>query len=241
MALIDDFLPALAFAAMLASEQNLADTACATARADMDRLLDQAMAKADQENPRQADNALFAVCAFADEVILASAWPGRHEWMRHKLQQVRFNTGNAGEEFYERLAGLCGTLRQDHPEMVVADNLAQDGDEAQREALEVYVACLTLGFSGRYYDGEGRARIDELTRTNLARLQGQGLALTDKLFPEAYNDSRLSFKRPRILPVLRLLLFLLPPTLLAIGVYATYDTLLSTFVTNWLQALNGGG
>ncbi|MFH1019076.1 MAG: DotU family type IV/VI secretion system protein [Pseudomonadota bacterium] len=241
MALIDDFLPALAFAAMLASEQNLADTACETARADMDRLLDQAMLKAGRENPGQAGNALFAVCAFADEVILASTWPGRHEWMRHKLQEVRFNTGNAGEEFYVRLAGLCGKSRQDQPEMIVADNLEQNGEEGQREALEVYVACLTLGFSGRYYDREGRARIDELTRTNLERLQGEGWALPDKLFPEAYNDSRLNFKHSRILPLFRLLLFLIPPTLLAIGVYATYDTLLSTFVTNWLQALNGGG
>lgn len=241
MALIDDFLPALAFAAMLTSEQNLADTPCDTARADMDRLLDQAMAKADREQPRYAEEALFAVCAFADEVILASNWPGRHEWLRQKLQQARFNTVNAGEEFYERLAELCGFARQPPAEMVVAGTPEQNGDEGQRQALEVYVACLTLGFSGRYYDREGRARIDELTRTNLERLQGEGWALSDKLFPEAYKDSHLHCKRPRILPLLRLLLFLIPPTFLAIGIYATYDTLLSSFVTNWLQALHGGG
>lgn len=237
MALIDDFLPAMGFAALLATEPNLAETSYETARKDMDRLLDQAARKARQEFPAQADNALFATCAFADEVILASSWPGRLEWMRNKLQQERFNTGNAGEEFYERLAGLYDTLPQGRLDMSIFDNLDQTPEQGQREALEVFAACLTLGFRGKYHDQQSKARIDELTKTSFSRLHPESTFSDGKIFPEIYAASRLSAKPARFSPALKLFFVFVVPAVVAAGIYTTYAALLSTFVANWLNAL----
>lgn len=237
MALIDDFLPAMAFAALLASETNLAETSCEVARKDMDRLLDQALARTRPKNPAQADNALFAVCAFADEAILASSWPGRFEWMRRKLQQERFNTANAGEEFYERLASLSSDLPQGRLDMSIFENMANIPEEDQREALEVYAACLTLGFRGKHHDQQGMARVEELARNNIKRLHADRPVIRDKVFPEMYANGSLTRKKRGFLPAVALFVLFSAPAIIAAGIYATYAGMLSTFVNNWLKAL----
>jgi len=107
VALVDRFLPAAAFAALLAREPQMRDVSFETARGDMDRLLEQAVADSREYRPEEVEDALLAVCAFADEAVLSSDWPGRGEWLRHSLQRLRFGTANAGEEFYVRLAALC--------------------------------------------------------------------------------------------------------------------------------------
>jgi type VI secretion system protein ImpK len=236
MALIDLFLPPMAFAAMLASEENLASTSFETARADMDRLLDQAAERARHEKPGQVDNALFAVCAFADEAILDSSWPGRDAWMRRKLQEVRFQTANAGLEFYERLEKLCADGLPD-----TADTNPNEGapalDADQRELLEVYAACLTLGFRGQYNDARGQAQVDRLTGENLRRLLADRGLPGEKIFPEAYAEVLAATEASRLAPVIKGLIFFGLPLLLAVGIYATYSFMLSAFVRNWLAAL----
>lgn len=237
MALIDDFLPALAFAAMLGSETNLVNTPYATARADMDRLLRQGMDRANRRDPALAEQALFAVCAFADESVLASSWPGRTEWMRDKLQQVHFQTVNAGEEFYQRLAGLCGKPAREPLDMSLFENMEQNPNSAERELLEVYVACLTLGFTGRYYGPDGRAKLEELTRINLAQLQGEGHSPAERLFPEVYDKSAPKGRPSRLSPGLKTAVLFLVPGLLALSIYLAYASMLSSFVSDWLKAL----
>lgn len=237
MALIDDFLPALAFAAMLGSESNLADTPYATARADMDRLIRQGMDRATRRDPAQAEQALFAVCAFADEVVLASSWPGRSEWMRDKLQQRHFHTVNAGEEFYQRLSGLCGKPAREPLDMSLFENMEQCPNSPQRDVLEVYVACLTLGFTGRYYGTERRTALEELTRTNLEQLHGGRRSLAEHLFPEAYEQGSTTKRPSRLSPGLRLSLLFVAPGLLALTIYLAYASMLSNFVADWLGAL----
>jgi type VI secretion system protein ImpK len=235
MALIDCFLPPLAFAAMLGSEPSMADTPYATARADMDRLLDQAMEKARMEHPHQADNALFAVCAFADEAILDSAWPGRKEWMHHKLQQIRFQSGNAGVEFYQRMEMLCaGPARAgaaepdpDAPDLTL--------DDSRREVLEVYAACLTLGFKGQYSNDQ--VRIDRLAGSTLQQLLADSGWPENKVFPETYAGALPAAKVPRLKPALRMLIFFSAPLLVAAVLYTSYAFLLSTFVRRWMEAL----
>lgn len=238
MALIDHFLPPLAFAAMLASEKNLADTPFETARADMDQLLDQAAAAAGDQEPQPVADALFAVCAFADEAVLGSAWPGRDQWMRHKLQEVRFNTANAGLAFYERMDRLC---REDAAAAVTtAESDAAAPDlipDSRREALEVYVACLTLGFEGKYGDARGKETINRLASDNLRRLlAGSGMS-RDKVFPEAYTASLPETEPPRLHPAVKASILFGVPFLLAVGIYVTYGVLLSTFVRQWLAGL----
>ncbi|MBI5896568.1 MAG: DotU family type IV/VI secretion system protein [Desulfobacterales bacterium] len=238
MALIDHFMPPMAFAAMLASEENLATTSFETARADMDRLLDQAVAKARLEKPGQADDALFAVCAFADEAILDSTWPGREAWMRRKLQETRFQTANAGLEFYERLELLCADCTPEAAGAVAANEPATAPDDGeQRELLEVYVACLTLGFRGKYNDAQGQAQVDRLAGANLRRLLADSGLPDEKIFPEAYADALQATKTSAFTPVVKAVLFFGLPLLLAVGIYAAYASLLSAFVQRWVGAL----
>jgi type VI secretion system protein ImpK len=236
VALIDDFLPALAFASMLSSDENLADIPCSTARADMERLLDRGMAKARNENPGQAENALFAVCAFADEAIVGSSWQGRGEWLRHKLQQERFNTANAGQEFYERLAVLCEGIPEGSEESGVSEYNDQETDDDRRDALEVYAACLTLGFRGKFFDEQGRMQIERLTISNLERLHVDRRLLEGKVFPEVYDAPLDVPKKSRFTPGLKALVLFGLPALITIGVYAVYSSLLSAFVNNLMQA-----
>lgn len=237
MALIDHFLPPLAFAAMLASEENLADTPFDTARTDMDRLLDQAVAKARLEKPDHAEPALFAACAFADEAILDSSWPGRDAWMRRKLQETRFHTANAGVEFYERLEMLCANGAPDATGSAAPDGRAAALDESRRELLEVYVACLTLGFRGKYNDGPGKTQVKRLAGVNLRRLLADSALPDEKVFPEAYADELPAAEASWFTPALRAVLLFGLPLLLAAGIYSVYASLLSAFVRKWLEAL----
>jgi type VI secretion system protein ImpK len=218
---------------MLGAEPELAQTPFEAARADMDRLLDEAVEKARREHPDQADNAHFAVCAFADEAVLDSDWQGRTEWMRRKLQQVRFQTANAGVEFYERMklldADTVGVNDTD-PE----NGLAADG---RRQALEVYAACLTLGFKGRHGTDSGQALIDQLAGTTLRQLLKSSGLPEENIFPEAYASEWLPPAVPRFDPVLRSLILFATPLLLAGAIYAAYGWLLTAFVQKWMGAL----
>mgnify|MGYP001024819290 CR=1 FL=1 len=237
MALIDEFLPALAFAAMLASEENLADTPYATGRADMDRLLDHAAEKSRRNNPYHAESALFAACAFADEAVLGSSWQGREEWLRDKLQQKRFNTANAGQEFYERMAGLSEAAHGFPSEEGGAGFQDDITDRHRREALEVYMACLSLGFRGKFYDEQGKNQIDRLTEANLERLHLERFLPEGRVFPETYTVPLAAPEASRFRPMLKALVLFGLPALLGAGIFATYSSLLSTFVSNWLRAL----
>ncbi len=77
-------------------------------------------------------DAKYALAAYLDEVVLASTWPGRLEWMSRPLQLEFFGEHTAGEGFFVRL----GNLRQ--------------GGEDNLHLLELYYYCLQLGFEGIY-------------------------------------------------------------------------------------------
>src|SRR5512134_2118281 len=78
-------------------------------------------------DPRDYDEARFAVCAWVDETILNMPWTHREEWLKSLLQSELYNTTKAGEEFFDRL----NQLRPD-----------------QNHVREVYYLCLCLGFIG---------------------------------------------------------------------------------------------
>ncbi|MBI5520499.1 MAG: DotU family type IV/VI secretion system protein [Desulfovibrio sp.] len=265
MALVDRFLPAAAFAALLAREEEMREVAFATARADMDRLLAEAVADTHTYRPEDVDSALFAVCAFADEAVLASDWPGRGEWLRRSLQRERFGTVNAGEEFYVRLAELCEQAADERAaRSIPASQVAQavqpaqagksgqpgqsnlgapspffedEGRAALREVLEVYAACLTLGFTGRYYGDAGRERLAAITRESLDRLMVRGPGLGGKIFPEAYADRQPTPPPPLYRQVARMAVFVVVPLLTALYLHGAYAALLTAWVQDWLRAL----
>ncbi len=72
---------------------------------------------------------LFAVTAWADEALRRLDWCEGQQWPSQFLQRRLFGLSDAGIEFFERLRRL------------------EHGRPAVRE---VYLACLALGFRGRY-------------------------------------------------------------------------------------------
>lgn len=241
MALVDRFLPAAAFAALLAREPQMHDVSFETARADMDRLLNEAVQGSQEYRPEETQDALFAVCAFADEAVLSSQWPGRGEWLKRSLQRQHFSTVNAGEEFYARLAALCDKASGKHGAGGIGGEggLFEDADRSAslREVLEVFAACLTLGFTGRYYGDKGREALAAITRESLDRLMVRAPSLGDHLFPEAYAQRQPAAPPSRFRPALMLLALLGVPLLTALYLHAAYASLLSAWVRNWLSVL----
>lgn len=74
----------------------------------------------------------FALVAFLDETIISSEWTEKNEWLAEPLQIKLFDTFNAGEEFFTNMS----TLRQ--------------RTSANKDVLEIYYLCLSLGFKGKY-------------------------------------------------------------------------------------------
>lgn len=115
----------------------------------------------------EGESALFAVCAWIDESILCSDWSERGKWALSPLQLLRYNTTNAGEEFFRRL----GSLGQD-----------------ERNVREVFEYCIVLGFRGRYFLTADEHYLKEISSGNLSLLTGSAdPEVPEKLFPGAYG------------------------------------------------------
>jgi type VI secretion system protein ImpK len=70
--------------------------------------------------------------AFLDESVRREAGPARDAWNVESLQKKLYGADVAGEEFFDRLE----QLRRDR--------------ERRADAIEIYYACLALGFKGRF-------------------------------------------------------------------------------------------
>jgi type VI secretion system protein ImpK len=87
--------------------------------------------------PDEAEEACFALVAWADEVLLKASWSGRDSWLADPLQKLLYQTNRAGNEFFEHLARL-------RPE--------------QLAAREIYLLVLAFGFEGQYEGQPGDRR-----------------------------------------------------------------------------------
>ena len=76
--------------------------------------------------------AKFALVALLDETIISSEWSEKGEWLTEPLQIKLFDTFNAGEEFFTHMSNL------------------RQRSSANKDALEIYYLCLSLGFKGKY-------------------------------------------------------------------------------------------
>lgn len=79
------------------------------------------------------DEALYAMCALADEIFLVSNWNGRTYWERHMLEAAFFNTHVSGEEIFRRI-----------------DLILMEGNAMFSDLGEIYLKMLALGFTGKY-------------------------------------------------------------------------------------------
>ena len=122
------------------------------------------------KGPGSVEGAKYAWCALADELLLGPESPLRAAWEREPLQLLIFGDHLAGEGFFRRL----DILRRD--------------PAAHRETLEVFHACLALGFQGRYRL-EDPQRVQELigeVGRELARVRGQGPAWSRAVPPSGF-------------------------------------------------------
>ncbi len=119
-----------------------------------------------------ANEAMFPVVAYIDELILTSKWRERILWQKESLQRIFFNTTNSGFEFYERL-----------------NKLNRQGDD--RSVREVYLLCLSLGYKGRFYSPQDRPKIEEARGFNLDLLlpnDANKVFEKSTLFSDAYHE-----------------------------------------------------
>ncbi|EHQ53318.1 hypothetical protein ECTPHS_11582 [Ectothiorhodospira sp. PHS-1] len=88
---------------------------------------------ADLALPESAREAvMLALAALVDELVLCSAWPGREPWLHDTLQLSTFGDQLGGERFFSHLDEF-----RRHP-------------RAHQTLLELYLACLQMGFRGIY-------------------------------------------------------------------------------------------
>jgi len=175
-------------------------------------------------DPRDYDDARFAVLAWVDETILNMPWSQREQWTRALLQVRYYNTTNAGEEFFERL----NRLRSD-----------------EKSVREVYYLCLSLGFRGRYHSDGDEFLLEQLRKSNLKSILGASRELNAYAsaapFPQAC-DTALGGKGKRpagkfwTLP--RIALAAAPPVLLVL-LFFVYNFVLNGVVENLLTRVQG--
>ncbi len=143
----------------------------ASVKDQLDSLLADARRKAQEIGVAEADtlNGMFAVVAWADEILLATPWTGAEEWKRLLLQKRYFNLSSAGVEFFTRLEALG----------------------AQQLAVrEVYFFCLSMGFAGRYGHDRNPKTLEDIKQACLRQLVHEGEGLYGDsgkvMFPQAY-------------------------------------------------------
>ena len=132
-------------------------------------------------DPRDYDDARFAVFAWVDEAVLNMPWTHREAWKTALLQSTYYRTTSAGSEFFDRL----NRLRDD-----------------QQGVREVYFTCLSLGFRGRYHQEGDAFLLTQLQKSNLKALVGNtdtpGTYADRRLFPSAYNQANVAVGEIRI-------------------------------------------
>jgi type VI secretion system protein ImpK len=158
----------------------------------------------------------FPVCAWIDESILCSNWSDSAKWAHEQLQRRYFQTTNAGEEVFARLAAL---------------------GEEDREVREVYAYCLAIGFKGAYYQAAEK-ELQEIAVQNIRAVSEESaLDFPQELFPDAYEAAlagrRERRKRWRTPSLFSITVFLLPIVAFW-GLFFSYDVMLSNEVAGYL-------
>jgi len=166
------------------------------------------------------DQGRFAICAWVDEAILSSAWNQKSFWLKDQLQRLYYNTTDAGEEFFDRLAAI---------------------GLHQREVREVYYLCLALGFIGKYCHRNEEYQLEQIKTSNLKLLLGSSVGLPSleraDLFPEAYpsGTTETGKQKVRVGSHIVTAICLAAPVLLFCILYLIYRFTLNGVSENFLR------
>ncbi|MBF0527906.1 MAG: DotU family type IV/VI secretion system protein [Deltaproteobacteria bacterium] len=197
--LIDYFTRVVAFTQAWQKKLPKVQPAIVSVQADYETMFTQA-----QEEVRLAeysaedyDLARFAVVAYIDETIMLSDWVNRDAWAAQSLQLKYYETTNAGKEFFIRLNDL---------------------PESRKQVREVYLICLSLGFSGIYFGEDQHTSLEQIKKSGLETLWADQTGDIDfsTPFPQAY-PSELTKTKDKNLKwgwgFLTLVFLILPPAL----------------------------
>ncbi|MDH4273413.1 MAG: DotU family type IV/VI secretion system protein [Gammaproteobacteria bacterium] len=197
-------------------------------RTRINSLLEESAARARDgaTDPRDYDEARFAVCAWVDETLMSTPWSASEEWRRNLLQSELYGITNAGEEFFERLNRI---------------------PNEQNEVREVYFWCLGLGFTGRFCNPGDDLLLTQLKKATQRQLSKDSAVpmeyKTKTMFDVAYRGlgdagGRENVAQKRWTPF-RLVLLTVPPTMLGL-LYLVYQFVLSGISSNVVARLGGG-
>lgn len=201
MRLMDCFSPLFAYTGYVLSGQK--EVSFESFQEDVRKLLEtsQEMSQKGGFSEKEYDLARFAVCAWIDESVLTSSCAWKNEWEKNELQKQYYNTHNAGVEFFEKLSFLKNGASQ---------------------PLEVYCACLVMGFRGRYYSIREIVKLEEIDREVLSRVMQEVpdpfVSEDRKFFPDSYLEKE---ERPKRKLQWGIIPYLLIAGVIAAGVVAT--------------------
>lgn len=165
--------------------------------------------------------ALFAVCAWIDELVQNSTWKGVKQWQDLLLQTEYFDTTDAGDEFFSHLAKI--PLKK-------------------TDLIRIYYRCMVLGFKGQHHQS---VKLPELFRfknyaleqlTDDHEFKDNVLGLT--AFPEAYYKEAMLQKKPaqKRSTWKKIFWWLLPLPVLVV-MYLFYYLVIHNTVTNYLELI----
>ncbi|MFO7876230.1 MAG: DotU family type IV/VI secretion system protein [Desulfovermiculus sp.] len=244
MRIVDAFADSFAYVSLLLREPDREGADFETVRTDLDAILAQAADQVPGLDQAHFDAARFAVCAWIDEQLLSSAWPGRNQWVSTPLQKRIYGTVRAGEEFFLRLDQLltasaaAETNASDETGVEdILDPMSHSVDSALHQVVEVYAACLALGFTGRYYQDAKQRELQKIKMRCLQAISDSDAPLAaERLFPRAYAlSTRRRSKWQGILSPGMAALIAGPIVTLA-GIYLLYDSMLADMLHNLLSA-----
>ncbi|WP_109116944.1 type IVB secretion system protein IcmH/DotU [Azospirillum sp. TSO22-1] len=111
----------------------------------------------------------FALCATLDDVVLATPWGPRSSWSRDGLVATIERTNGAADRFFDFLEVMLT-----HPHL-------------HRRELELFYACLSLGFEGKFRDRPRGSHDLNHLRDNLYRLLRRERVHADRTLSPAWK------------------------------------------------------
>jgi type VI secretion system protein ImpK len=166
---------------------------------------------------------------------------------KRKSNSSRFGAGRKkGRGLHIWLSDSWRILKKEKPALPASTaflNAEEDGglglnaDDIKNDVLGLFAACLSLGFSGKYYGDEQR---EQLHRLILSCLKGNtALRAADAeqlIMPEAYYMPAKA-TRKTLYSWARFIIWASIPTLAALILYMLYQSILNVHWDNWLQMM----
>lgn len=175
--------------------------------------------KENEVDKHNLNSALFAVCAWIDELVQKTSWAGVRQWQDKLLQAEYFNTTSAGEEFFVRLSKI---------------------PSKQEDLFRIYYRCLVLGFEGVYHKPLDKPDLRKYKNFALEQLShGFNMANYPSefvAFPLAYKNDNLQITPPKLDQYRSLLWWLLPIPVILI-IYFFFYFVINNTVTNYLHLI----